>query len=100
MSARTTGGAVQFILFSSSFCGSCRRTRQILDTAARLVPEIEVIELNVADEPEIAEHEAIASTPTVILRDATGTQIFRSAGVPNLNQVLAVAARGLDSNER
>lgn len=93
-------GAVRLELFSSSFCGACRRTRQILDTVARLVPEVVVAEYNVADEPDIAEHQAVTTTPTVIIRDAGGAQTFRASGAPNINQVLEATARALDSAGR
>lgn len=88
---------VRLKLFSSSFCGACSRTRQILDTVVRLVPEVIVAEHNVADNPDAAEAEVITATPTVIIRDASGAQLFRAAGVPTINQVLAATAKALDS---
>ncbi|PWF27807.1 thioredoxin [Ancrocorticia populi] len=84
-------------LFSSSFCGACRRTRGILDTAARLVPSVYVTEINVADDPDAAERVDITSTPTVIVRDSHGKQTFRGEGVPNINQVLAATVAALDA---
>ena len=89
--------AVHLELFSSSFCGACRRTRGILDTAARLVPSVYVTEINVADDPDAAERVDITSTPTVIVRDSHGKQIFRGEGVPNINQVLAATVAALDA---
>ena len=89
--------AVHLELFSSSFCGACRRTRGILDTTARLVPSVRVTEINVADDPDAAERVAITTTPTVIVRDSHGKQTFRGEGVPNINQVLAATAAALDA---
>ncbi len=83
---------VRIDLFSSSFCGACRGTRKILDTVARLVPGIVITEINVADDPDAAEQEEITVTPTVIIRNAGGTQTFRASGAPNINQVLAAVA--------
>ena len=79
-------------LYSSSFCGACTATRAVLDEAARLVPSARVVERNVARDPEAAESERIAATPTVIVRREDGTEVFRAEGVPTIQRVLGALA--------
>jgi thiol-disulfide isomerase/thioredoxin len=86
---------VEFELYTSTFCGPCRRARQVLADAARLVPAIRVHEYDVVRDENQARVEEIRSTPTVIVRDARGRQVFRAQGAPTLNQVLAAAAAAL-----
>ncbi len=89
------GDAVLFELYSSSFCGACQQTRRVLDEVARLVPAARVVEHNVASEPDRAEKHGIDATPTVIVHDPRGDEVFRARGIPTIDQVLTVAARVL-----
>jgi thiol-disulfide isomerase/thioredoxin len=82
-------------LYSTSFCGACRRTRAVLDRVGDLVPAAAVVEHDVAREPDLAEHHDIRATPTVIVRDAAGAEVLRAAGVPSIDHVLVAAARAL-----
>lgn len=82
-------------LYTSAFCGPCHATRAVLAEASRLVPALEVRELDVVRHEERAAEEAIRSTPTVILRDDTGAQVLRAEGVPTVPQVLQAVAAAL-----
>ncbi|MDJ0349251.1 thioredoxin family protein [Cryobacterium sp. PH29-G1] len=86
---------MEFTLYSSSFCEPCMQTRAILAEAKRLVPGATVREIDVAGAPEQAEALQIRNTPTVIISDGAGTEVFRAAGVPTLAQVLVAAAKAL-----
>ncbi len=86
---------VELTLYSSAFCEPCMQTRAVLAEAARIVPSLRVVELDVARESERAENAGIHSTPTVIVNGADGSEVFRAVGVPTLNQVLVAAARAL-----
>lgn len=86
---------MQLTLFSSAFCGPCMATRAVLTQAARLVPGAAVVEKDVVRYEADAEVAGIRSTPTVIVTDAGGAEVFRAEGVPTLNQVLVAAARAL-----
>jgi thiol-disulfide isomerase/thioredoxin len=88
---------VEFTLYSSSFCGACRQTRSVLQRVQELVPGVVVIEHDVAFEPDLADHDRIDATPTVILRSGAGDEIMRASGVPQLDQVLVATARALDA---
>ncbi|MET0782882.1 thioredoxin domain-containing protein [Leifsonia flava] len=82
-------------LYTSAFCEPCMQTRAVVAEAARLVPDAEVAEYDVANNMAAAEAENIRSTPTMIIRSADGTEVFRAAGVPTLAQVLVAAAKAL-----
>jgi thioredoxin 1 len=89
------GDGVLFELYSSSFCGACQQTRRVLDEVVRLVPAATVVEHNVASEPALAEEHDIDATPTVIVHDRGGDEVFRARGIPTIDQALTVAARVL-----
>lgn len=80
-------------LYSSAFCGPCRSTRAVLHRAAQLVPTTTVVEVDVADEVARAEAAGITTTPTVLVRDGAGVEVFRATGAPTLPQVLLALDR-------
>lgn len=88
---------VHFELFSSTFCGACAHTRSVLAQAKKYLPAAAFSETDIAQDPERAEDRQIESTPTVIVRNANGDEVFRASGVPTLHQVLAAAVRALES---
>lgn len=83
---------VRFELFTSAFCGACHSARQVLGHAASVIPGAVVEEHDVAFEADRAEAAEITSTPTIVVRDAAGRQVFRAEGAPSLDQVLRAAA--------
>ncbi|MFJ4224144.1 glutaredoxin domain-containing protein [Microbacterium sp. NPDC089695] len=86
---------MELTLVSSSFCGACARTRSVLRDAVRYLPDAAIAEIDIAADPDAAEALDIRSTPTVIVRDAAGAEVFRAEGVPTVPQVLAAAVRAL-----
>jgi len=86
---------MQFTLFTAAFCEPCAQTRAVLAEVHRLVPASTVVELDVAAHGDEAEASRIRNTPTVILTNAEGVEVFRAAGVPTLNQVLTAATKAL-----
>jgi thioredoxin 1 len=86
---------VQLVLFTSAFCEPCMQTRAVLAEVARLLPQATITELDVVHDEREAEAAGIRSTPTVIVRNATGDDVFRAEGVPTVQQVLVAAAKGL-----
>ena len=86
---------MEFTLYTSSFCEPCMQTRAVLAEATRLVPGATVREIDVAGAPEEAEEQRIRNTPTVIITNGVGTEVFRAAGVPTLAQVLVAAAKAI-----
>lgn len=100
MPMHTPANAPQFELFSASFCAACRQTRAVLERAVALVPGSTLVEHDVATEPGLAEERNIASTPTTIIRDSYGAELYRAAGVPTLPHVLVAAARAISAVPR
>lgn len=86
---------MELTLVTSAFCGACSRTRSVLAEAVRFLPGASVTEIDVARDPEAAEALDIRFTPTVIIRDDAGAQVFRAEGVPTIPQVLAAAVKAL-----
>ncbi|MET1053379.1 MAG: thioredoxin family protein [Mycetocola sp.] len=86
---------MQLVLYTSAFCAPCAQARDILADAARLVPQATVVERDVARDNALAADDGIRMTPTVVVLDDSGTEVFRAAGVPTLNQVLTAAAQAL-----
>lgn len=82
-------------LFTSSFCAACARTRQVLNTVTEVVPQLHLIEYDVAFEPSLAESRDITATPTTIIRNAAGAEVFRATGIPTPDQVLSAALAAL-----
>jgi hypothetical protein len=83
---------VHYELFSSSFCGACARTRSVLQAASGALPGSSLSEHDVAIEPDLAEANGIEATPTVIVRNARGDEVFRAVGVPSVDQAMSAAA--------
>jgi len=86
---------VQVLFFSSAFCEPCSQTRAVLHQASKLVSVLTIADLDVVDYADQAERAGIRSTPTVIVLDAEGSEVFRAEGVPRLDQVLAALAKAL-----
>ena len=86
---------MELTLFTSAFCEPCMQTRAVLAEAARLVPAATVTELDIVRYEDRAVAEGIRTTPTVIVRDASGAEVFRAEGVPTVQQVLVAAAKAV-----
>jgi protein-disulfide isomerase len=86
---------VKVDFFSSSFCEPCMVTRGVLGEAGRLVSGMNLIEHDVVRDESEAERLGIRSTPTVIISDGSGAEVFRAEGVPSLNQVLVALAKAV-----
>ena len=71
------------------------QTRAVLAQVAQLVPAARIAELDVAAESEEAERAGVRSTPTVIVTNADGSEVFRAEGVPTVNQVLVALAKAV-----
>lgn len=68
-------------------------TRGVLADAERLVSGMNLVEHDVVRDESEAERLGIRSTPTVVISDAAGVEVFRAEGVPSLNQVLVALAK-------
>ena len=82
-------------LYTSAFCEPCHLARAVLADASRLVPQAEISERDIVRFEQQAASDRIRVTPTMIVRDANGTEVFRGEGVPTLPQVLTALARAI-----
>ncbi len=82
-------------LYTSAFCEPCMQTRAVLAEVERLVPDARITERDVARYIDSAEADGIRFTPTVIVSNADGVEVFRAEGVPTLAQVLVAAAKAV-----
>lgn len=79
--------------YTSTFCEPCMITRQVLAEAGRLVSAMHLVEHDIVRDESEAARQHIRSTPTVIISDADGAELFRAEGIPSLNQVLLALAK-------
>ncbi|WIE65977.1 thioredoxin family protein [Curtobacterium sp. MCLR17_036] len=86
---------MQLDLWTSAFCAPCAAARRVSAEAAALVPGLTVTERDVAAHPDDAEGLGIRSTPTIIVRQDDGAEVFRSPGVPTRDQLLLAVAKAL-----
>ena len=82
-------------MFTSAFCEPCLQTKGVVAEAGRLIPDATVREFDVVRFEELAQSAGIRSTPTVVVLDADGHEVFRAEGVPTLAQVLVAAAKAV-----
>ena len=83
---------MKLLFFSSAFCDPCTQTRAVLTEAQALLPDVVMVELDVARDVEEAERAGIRSTPTIVVVGADDAETFRAEGAPTLNQVLTALA--------
>ena len=70
-------------------------TRKVLADVSVLVPSARIAELDVVRDSDEAERAGIRSTPTVVVLQDDGTEVFRAEGVPTVNQVLVALAKAV-----
>ena len=70
-------------------------TRKVLGEVAALVPSARIAELDVVRDADEAQRAGIRSTPTVVVLQDDGTEVFRAEGVPTVNQVLVALAKAV-----
>lgn len=82
-------------LYSQPFCAPCVSTRSLVRRVQRLLPDLEVEEINVVEQVRRGEELGITSTPVVRLL-VDGQERFRGGQPPTLNQLLAAIAQASD----
>ena len=88
---------LEFVVYTQSFCGACALTRERIELVVNAVGRDRVTwrEINVAAEPESAEHDGIEFTPTVVLSRSDGTELLRAARLLTIEQLLGGVAAHL-----
>lgn len=86
---------MKLLFFSSAFCDPCIQTRAVLTQVEQLVPDVTIVELDVARDVQRAEQAGILSTPTIVVLDASDAEVFRAEGAPTVDQVLVALAKAV-----
>ncbi|WP_051218349.1 thioredoxin family protein [Nocardioides insulae] len=86
------GERATLVQFSSAFCAPCRMARTTLARSAALVPGVVHLEVDAERHLSIVRALEVRSTPTTLVLDAGGREVWRAEGVPSRRQVLSVLA--------
>ncbi len=83
------GERATLVAFSSSFCGPCRATRQILRAIADEVAGVHYIEVDAESNLDLVRRLDVRRTPTTLVLNAAGLIQQRAAGQPRKADVVA-----------
>ncbi|GAA0506139.1 thiol reductase thioredoxin [Saccharopolyspora subtropica] len=81
---------VTLLQLSTTFCAPCRHTRILLSDLAQRTAGLRHVEVDLTDHPEWSTPLRVHTTPTTLILDRTGRELFRVRGVPRRDE-LAVA---------
>ncbi|KAA5829134.1 thioredoxin family protein [Saccharopolyspora hirsuta] len=74
---------VTLLQLSTTFCAPCRHTRVLLADFAQRTEGVRHVEVDLTDHPEWSTPLRVHTTPTTLVLDATGAELFRISGVPH-----------------
>lgn len=66
--------------FWAAWCGPCRVMEPVVNKLAQDNPDVQVLKLNVDENPEIAAQYNVSSIPTFIRFDSAGNEVNRFIG--------------------
>jgi thiol-disulfide isomerase/thioredoxin len=92
------GERVLLLQVSAPVCAPCRRAATLLGDLAGRTPGLAHVEVDVAQNPEVATELEVMRTPTVVAFDATGAELLRVSGVPRLRELEAALAPALGTS--
>ncbi|GAA4610784.1 thioredoxin domain-containing protein [Saccharopolyspora hordei] len=81
--------AVTLLQLSTTFCAPCRHTRILLSDFAQRTDGVRHVEVDLTDHPEWSTPLRVHTTPTTLVLDARGRELFRISGVPNRTDLTA-----------
>ncbi|MDA3629234.1 thioredoxin family protein [Saccharopolyspora oryzae] len=73
---------VTLLQLSTTFCAPCRHTRVLLADFAQRTEGVRHVEVDLTDHPEWSTPLRVHTTPTTLVLDAAGRELFRISGVP------------------
>ena len=85
-------GGVALLLFSRASCPRCEDTREVITGVAAEHAGVQHREVDVADRRDLVAALGVRTTPTVVVVDASGTELLRVAGVPRREDLAAALA--------
>ncbi|WP_431877674.1 thioredoxin family protein [Amycolatopsis sacchari] len=80
--------AVTLVQISTTFCAPCRQTKAVLEPLAERTDGLRHVELDVTDQPEVAQALGVLRTPTTLAFSPAGKELLRISGVPKGPAVL------------
>jgi thiol-disulfide isomerase/thioredoxin len=81
--------AVTLVQISTTFCAPCRHTRVILSALAEKTDGLHHVDLDVTEQPEVAQALSVLRTPTTLALAPDGRELLRVGGVPKGPELLA-----------
>ena len=76
------GSAATLVQFSSEFCTKCPATRVLLAKTAAAHPGVRHIDIDITNQPDIANRFGLMQTPTTLVLDEAGMLAARIGGAP------------------
>ncbi|MFJ1766257.1 TlpA family protein disulfide reductase [Amycolatopsis sp. NPDC088138] len=74
--------AVTLVQISTTFCAPCRHAKAVLAPLAERTEGLHHVELDVTNQPEVAQSLSVLRTPTTIALAPDGRELLRVSGVP------------------
>ncbi|GAB2764962.1 TlpA family protein disulfide reductase [Amycolatopsis magusensis] len=82
------GAPVTLVQLSTTFCAPCRQTRALLTHLAGKTDGLAHVDLDVTNQPEVAQHLGVLRTPTTVAYAPDGRELLRVGGVPKAADLL------------
>jgi thiol-disulfide isomerase/thioredoxin len=79
---------VTLVQISTTFCAPCRHANAVLSPLAERTEGLRHVELDVTDQPEVAQALGVLRTPTTLAFSPAGRELLRISGVPKGQAVL------------
>jgi thiol-disulfide isomerase/thioredoxin len=80
--------AVTLVQISTTFCAPCRHAKAVLAPLAERTAGLHHVELDVTNQPEVAQSLSVLRTPTTIALTPDGRELLRVGGVPKGPELL------------
>lgn len=80
--------AVTLVQISTTFCAPCRHAKAVLGHLADRTDGLHHVELDVTNQPEVAQSLSVLRTPTTIALTPDGRELLRVGGVPKGPELL------------
>lgn len=81
--------AVTLLQLSTTFCAPCRHTRILLANFAERTEGVRHVEVDLTGHPDWSTPLRVHTTPTTLVFDAGGRELFRVGGVPRRGDLAA-----------
>lgn len=74
--------SITLVQLSTTFCAPCRHAHAVLSQLAESTTGLEHVELDITDQPEVAQQLGVLRTPTTLALNPAGHEVLRISGVP------------------